>query len=173
MVPTVIAPTKPSARIAFTVCITSPPSLGLAIISASIHFRPASPTKCGSSIAGGYWGSEFKLGELFANPDGRISPHAPVPIPYRFSTRPIAIRRRGHIYRRRRVVAWAGDRGSDNSSRGEAAYEPSRNVPAACTHWRSRSTGERQRHRRWQKQKSCHVFHPWPEYPRPYGSSNF
>jgi hypothetical protein len=59
------------------------------------------------------------LGELFANPDGRISPHAPISIPYRFSAGPIAIGRRGHhVYRRRCVVAWAGDRRSDNSPCG-------------------------------------------------------
>jgi hypothetical protein len=109
--------------------------------------------------------SEFSLGELFANSDGRIRPHAPVSIPHRLSARPIAIGLRRHIHRRRSIVTRGGNRSADDSPRGEATNEPSRNVSAACTHWRSRSTGERQRHRRWQKQKSCHVLTRDPNIP--------
>ena len=55
---------------------------------------------------------------------------------------------------------------------GEAANYSGRNISAACTHWRSCSTGERQRHRRRQKQKSCHVLIRGPNVPQDYGSAN-
>jgi len=90
-------------------------------------------------------------GELFANSDSGIRPNAPVPIPDRLSARPIAVRRRCHVYRRWSIVTWGSGRSADNGPRGETADEPSRNVAAACADWRGCSTRERQRR--------CHCCH--------------
>jgi hypothetical protein len=86
--------------------------------------------------------SEF----LLTNSDARISPHGSIAIPYRLSARPITVRRRrwSDVYGRWIVVAWAGDCGSDNGSCSEAAYESSRYIPAAGTHWRDPGSGQGQ-----------------------------
>ena len=85
-------------------------------------------------------------GELFANSDSRVRPNAPVPIPHRLSARPIAVRRRCHVYRRRSIVTRRSDRSPDDGSRGKTADEPSRNIAAACADWRGCGTGECQHH---------------------------
>src|SRR5215472_10387185 len=85
-------------------------------------------------------------GELFANSDSRVRPNAPVPIPHRLSTRPIAVRRRCHVYRRRSIVTWGSGRSPDDGPRGETADEPSRNIAAACADWRCCGTAECQHH---------------------------
>jgi hypothetical protein len=80
---------------------------------------------------------------LFANSNRRVSPHAPIPVPYRFSTRPIAVRRGSHIDRWRRIVAWGSGCGPDNRSYGKPTYEPRAQISAACTSWESRGTCQR------------------------------
>jgi hypothetical protein len=84
---------------------------------------------------------------LFANSDAGISPPASIAIPHWLTTRPIAGRRYIHWWRRRRrVIAWAGDCGSDNGSCSEAAYDSGRYIPAACTHWRDPGGGKQESH---------------------------
>ena len=84
--------------------------------------------------------------ELFANSDGGIGPNAPVPIPHRLSARPVAVRRRRHVHRRRAVVTRGSGRSSDDGPCGKTAYESSRNIAAACADWRGCGTGECQHH---------------------------
>jgi hypothetical protein len=109
---------------------------GNAIMSASIRFRAAAPTRCATRI-------------LLAHPDGRIRPHAAVSIPHRLSARPIAIWRRRHIDWRRTIVTRGGNRSPNDRSGSETAYQSSGNISAARLDWNGGS--QCQRNCRWQE----------------------
>jgi hypothetical protein len=96
---------------------------------------------------------------LLADSDAGISPHASIAIPYRLSARPITVRRWSDVYGRWIVVAWAGGCGSDNGPCGEAAYDPGRHIPAACTHWLDPGSGKGQ-----QESYDDKLLHFWPPF---------
>jgi hypothetical protein len=97
--------------------------------------------------------------ELLTDPHARIDPHSSIPVPHRFTSRPIAIRRRGNVHRLRWwIVARACDRGSDNRPGGKATYQPGRNISAASPRRRVCITGGERYRRYCHKQKSFHLL---------------
>jgi hypothetical protein len=111
---------------------------GPAITSASIRFRPATPTRCATMI-------------LLAPFDSRVHPRAAVWVPHRLSLRPIAIWCGPHIHRRRTIVTRRGNRSPNDRSGSETAYQSGRNISAARLDWNGGGTSQCQHNCRWQE----------------------
>ena len=116
---------------------TSSIQAGSAIISASIRFRPAAPTRCATMI-------------LLTHPDSRVHPRATV-VPHRLSLRPIAVWCGPHIHRRRTIVTRGGNRSPNDRSGSETAYQSGGNISAARLDWNGGSTSQCQHNCRWQE----------------------
>jgi hypothetical protein len=133
---------------------------GPAIMSASIRFRPAAPTRRATMI-------------LLAHPDSRVHPRAAVWVPHRLSLRPIAIWRGRHIHRRRTIVTRGCNRSPNDRSGGETAYQSGCNISAARLGWNGGGTSQSQHNCGWQEQKSFHLVTRGPRIPGHHRSSNF
>ena len=131
---------------------------GPAIMSDSIRFRPAAPTRCATMI-------------LLAHSDSRVHPRAAVWVPHRLSLRPIAVWRGCDIHRWRTIVTRGCNRSPDDRSGSETAYQSGGNISAARLDWNGGS--QCQRNCRWQEQKSFHLVTRGPSIPGHHRSFNF